>query len=67
VHAAQIAEPVWNGGRRSRSAAAAAAAVWRALTPRDRAVPPSPAEHLTPAAARDAVLVSTPRAWLRAS
>ena len=68
VHAAQIAEPIWNRGRRSRSAAAAAAAVWRALAPRDRrGVSPSSAAHRTPATARDAALVSSPQAWLRAS
>jgi hypothetical protein len=67
VHAAQIAEPVWNGGRRSRSAAAAAAAVWRALAPRDRGLSPSPAARRTPATARDAVVASSPQAWLRAS
>jgi hypothetical protein len=37
VHDAQIAEPMWGSGRRSRSAAAAAAAVWRALRLRERA------------------------------
>jgi hypothetical protein len=67
VHAAQIAEPIWNGGRRSRSAAAAAAAVWRALAPRDRGLSPSPAMRRTPATARDAVVASSPQAWLRAS
>jgi hypothetical protein len=67
VHAAQIAEPIWNGGRRSRSAAAAAAAVWRALAPRDRGLSPSPAARRTPATARDAVVASSPQAWLRAS
>jgi hypothetical protein len=67
VHAAQIAQPIWNSSRRSRSAAAAAAAVWRALAPRDRASSPSPSAHLTPATARDAALVSSPQAWLRAS
>jgi hypothetical protein len=67
VHAAQIAEPIWNGGRRSRSAAAAAAAVWRALAPRDRGLSPNPAAHRTPATARDAAVASSPQAWLRAS
>jgi hypothetical protein len=67
VHASQIANPIWNGGRRSRSAAAAAAAVWRALAPRDRGVSPSPAARPTPATARDAAVASSPQAWLRAS
>jgi hypothetical protein len=67
VHAAQIAEPIWNGGRRSRSAAAAAAAVWRALAPRDRGLSPSPAAQRTPTTPRDAVVASSPQAWLRAS
>jgi hypothetical protein len=67
VHAAQIAEPLWNGGRRSRSAAAAAAAVWRALAPRDRRLSPTPTARLTPATAQDAVAASSPQAWLRAS
>jgi hypothetical protein len=67
VHATQIAEPVWNGGRRSRSAAAAAAAVWRALAPRDRGLPPTPTASLTHATARDAAVASYPQAWLRAS
>jgi hypothetical protein len=67
VHAAQTAEPVWNRGRRSRSAASAAAAVWRALTPRDRGTSPTPEPRLTPATARDAAVASSPQAWLRAS
>jgi hypothetical protein len=67
VHAAQIAEPVWNGGRRSRSAAAAAAVVWRALAPRKRGLSPTPPSRVTPATTRDGVLASSPQAWLRAS
>jgi hypothetical protein len=67
VHAAQIGEPVWNGGRRSRSAAAAAAAVWRALAPRNRGLSPSPRARMTPATTRDEVVASSPQAWLRAS
>jgi hypothetical protein len=67
VHAAQIGDPIWNRGRRSRSAAAAAAAVWRALAPRDRGTSPAPAVRASAATARDAALVSSPQAWLRAS
>jgi hypothetical protein len=67
VHAAQLAEPRRRAGRRTRSAAAAAAAVWRALTPRDRVSPPVAGARPTPATPRDAVLASTPQAWLRAS
>jgi hypothetical protein len=67
VHAAQIGEPVWNGGRRSRSAASAAAAVWRALAPRNRGISPTPPARVTPATTRDGVLASSPQAWLRAS
>ena len=67
VHAAQIAEPVWHNGRRSRSAAAAAAAVWRALAPRSRGISPAPPARVTPATARDEAVASSPQAWLRAS
>ena len=67
VHAAQLAEPRWTGKRRSRSSVAAAAAVWRALSPRDRDLPPIPDARFAPATTRDAVLASSPQAWLRAS
>ena len=67
VHAAQIGDPIWNGGRRSRSAVAGAAAVWRALAPRGRGLSPDPAAHRTPATARDAAVASSPQAWLRGS
>ena len=65
VHAAQLAEPRWRAARRSRSAIAAATAVWRALAPSERE--PSPIPLDAPATPRDAVLASSPQAWLRAS
>jgi hypothetical protein len=67
VQAAQLADPRWGGTRRSRSAGRAAAAVWRALAPRDRGLSPTPAARPEPATPRDAVLASSPQAWLRAS
>jgi len=67
VHAAQLAEPRSGRTRRSRAAATAAAAVWRALAPRDRGLSPTPPAQLAPATTRDAVLASSPQAWLRAS
>lgn len=67
VHRTQLGEPRWTGKRRSRSAVAAAAAVWRALSPRDRELSPTPATETAPATPRDAVLASSPQAWLRAS
>jgi hypothetical protein len=65
VHAAQLDER-WATGRRGRSAAAAASAVWRALSPRDRDLSPTPVAA-APASTKDAVLASHPQAWLRAS
>ncbi len=66
VQASQLAEPR-TAKRRSRSAFAAAAAVWRALTPPDRDSSPTPNAHVAPATTRDAVMASSPQAWLRAS
>jgi hypothetical protein len=64
VHASRLAKP---HARRGRSAVAAAAAVWRALEPRERPISPTPPAQPMPATPRDAVLASSPQAWLRAS
>ena len=67
VHATQLAPPRRRAARRSRSALAAATAVWRALAPADRSSSPAPLAGPRPPAPRDAVLASSPQAWLRAS